>query len=130
MINVVLWLGNAKCPNEFAMTFARKDIRIVGDGFNSADDFWTYVSSIEDAVDVIVIAEHVMQSLDQASLLRKLKAAFPSSRIVLIFQGYRNHYTSPQTAEYKSTYGITDIIFEGIGLSDEYLADVIRKRYP
>lgn len=111
------------------MTFARKDIRIIGDGFNSADDFLAHISSIEDTVDVIVIAEQVMQSFNRASLLHKLKDKFPTGRIVIIFQGYRNHYTSLQTAEYKNSYGITDIIFEGIGLSDEYLADVIRKRY-
>lgn len=124
-----MWLGSTKCPNELAMVFARKDIRIVGDGFNDADDFFTYISSIEGTIDVIVIAEKILRSYDRTSILCRLKAHFPNSRIVLIFQGYRNHYTSLQTAEYKDVYGITDIIFEGIGLSGEYLADVIRKKY-
>ena len=53
----------------------------------------------------------------------------PNIRIVIVFPGYRNQYIEDQISEYKNVYGISDIIYEGNRLDEDYFADVIKKGY-
>ena len=124
MVNVVLWLGG-KIDAELAMHFARHDIRIVDEEFESAEDFASRFDALDANVDVLVIADNQLASADRKSLFARIRVIEPNIRIVIIFPGYRSQYIDEQIAEYRDC----DIIYEGNGLDADYFADVIRKGY-
>ena len=124
MVNVVLWLGG-KIDAELAMHFARHDIRIVDEGFENAEDFASRFDVLDANVDVVVIADTMIQSSDRKSLFARIRESKPNIRIVIIFPGHRSQYIDEQIAEYRDC----DIIYEGNGLDADYFADVIRKGY-
>ena len=124
MVNVVLWLGG-RIDAELAMHFARHDIRIVDEGFESAEDFVSRFDALDANVDVLVIADNQLASADRTALFARIRESEPNIRIVIIFPGHRSQYIDEQIAEYRDC----DIIYEGNGLNADYFADVIRKGY-
>ena len=124
MVNVVLWLGG-RSDAELAMYFARHDIRIVDEGFESAEDFVNRFDALDTNVDVLVIADNQLASADRTALFARIRESEPNIRIVIIFPGHRSQYIDEQIAEYRDC----DIIYEGNGLDADYFADVIRKGY-
>ncbi|MBQ2708581.1 MAG: hypothetical protein IJF67_09970, partial [Clostridia bacterium] len=124
MVNVILWLGG-KIDAELAMHFARHDIRIVDEGFESAEDFASRFDALDANVDVLVIADNQLAPADRTALFARIRESEPNIRIVIIFPGHRSQYIDEQIAEYRDC----DIIYEGNGLDADYFADVIRKGY-
>ena len=129
MINVVLWLGKTKHSDDLAIIFARNNIRIVDEHFDNNDDFIDRFDSLDTNVDVLVIADTLLLNTDRKKLFARIRQIEPNIRIVIVFPGYRNQYIEDQISEYKNVYGITDIIYEGSRLDEEYFADVIKKGY-
>ena len=129
MINVVLWLGKTKYSDNLALIFARNNIRIVDERFDNNDDFVDRFDSFDANVDVLVIADTLLLNTDKKKMFSRIRQIEPNIRIVIVFPGYRNQYIEDQISEYKNVYGISDIIYEGSRLDEEYFADVIRKGY-
>ena len=129
MINVVLWLGKTKHSDDLAIIFARNNIRIVDEHFDNNDDFIDRFDALDTNVDVLVIADTLLLNTDRKKLFARIRQIEPNIRIVIVFPGYRNQYIEDQISEYKNVYGITDIIYEGSRLDEEYFADVIKKGY-
>jgi len=122
MVNVVLWLGG-RIDAEFAMHFARHDIRIVDEEFDSVKEFIGRFDAIEINVDVVVLSNNNLVSADRTALFARIREIEPNVRIVIIFPGHRSQYIDEQIAEYRDC----GIIYEGNGLDADYFADVIRK---
>ena len=129
MINTVMWLGKIKCGEDLAIVFARNNIRIVDESFENADDFLDRFDTLNTNVDVLVIADTLLLGADRKKLFRRIRQTEPNIRIVIVFPGYRNQYIEDQISEYKNVYGISDIIYEGSKLDEDYFADVIKKGY-
>ena len=129
MINVVLWLGKTKHSDDLAIIFARNNIRIVDEHFDNNDDFMDRFDALDTNVDVLVIADTLLLNTNRKKLFARIRQIEPNIRIVIVFPGYRNQYIEDQISEYKNVYGITDIIYEGSRLDEEYFADVIKKGY-
>ena len=129
MINTVMWLGKIKCGEDLAIVFARNNIRIVDENFENADDFLNRFDTLNANVDVLVIADTLLLGADRKKLFRRIRQTEPNIRIVIVFPGYRNQYIEDQISEYKNVYGISDIIYEGSKLDEDYFADVIKKGY-
>ena len=129
MINTVMWLGKIKCGEDLAIVFARNNIRIVDENFENADDFLDRFDTLNTNVDVLVIADTLLLGADRKKLFRRIRQTEPNIRIVIVFPGYRNQYIEDQISEYKNVYGISDIIYEGSKLDEDYFADVIKKGY-
>ena len=127
MINVVIWLGKIKYSAELAIVFARNNIRIVDENFENTDDFIDRFDSLDANVDVLVIADALLLGTDRKKLFQRIRQIEPNIRIVIVFPGYRNQYIEDQISEYKNVYGISDIIYEGNRLDEDYFADVIKK---
>lgn len=129
MINVVIWLGKIKYSADLAIVFARNNIRIVDENFENTDDFIDRFDSLDANVDVLVIADALLLGADRKKLFQRIRQIEPNIRIVIVFPGYRNQYIEDQISEYKNVYGISDIIYEGNRLDEDYFADVIKKGY-
>ena len=129
MINVVIWLGKIKYSADLAIVFARNNIRIVDENFENTDDFIDRFDSLDANVDVLVIADALLLGTDRKKLFQRIRQIEPNIRIVIVFPGYRNQYIEDQISEYKNVYGISDIIYEGNRLDEDYFADVIKKGY-
>lgn len=129
MINTVMWLGKIMCGEDLAIVFARNNIRIVDENFENADDFLDRFDTLNANVDVLVIADTLLLGADRKKLFRRIRQTEPNIRIVIVFPGYRNQYIEDQISEYKNVYGISDIIYEGSKLDEDYFADVIKKGY-
>ncbi len=129
MINAVLWLGKIKYESGLAMNFAKNNIRIVDENFEDIEDFIDRFDSLDTNVDVLVIADAVILSADRKKLFQRIRQIEPNIRIIIVFPGYRNQYIEEQISEYRNVYGISDIIYEGRGLDEDYFSDVIKKGY-
>ena len=124
-----MWLGKIMCGEDLAIVFARNNIRIVDENFENADDFLDRFDTLNANVDVLVIADTLLLGADRKKLFRRIRQTEPNIRIVIVFPGYRNQYIEDQISEYKNVYGISDIIYEGSKLDEDYFADVIKKGY-
>ena len=119
-----MWLGKIKCGEDLAIVFARNNIRIVDESFENADDF---LDRFNTNVDVLVIADTLLLGADRKKLFRRIRQTEPNIRIVIVFPGYRNQYIEDQISEYKNVYGISDIIYEGSKLDEDYFATLSKK---
>ena len=129
MINVVIWLGNIKYSDDLAIILAKNNIRIVDEDFEDADDFTRRFDALDANVDVLVVADKLLHGVDRRKLFQRIRQVEPNIRIVIVFPGYRNQYIEDQISEYRNDYGISDIVYEGSRLDEEYFVDVIKKGY-
>ena len=128
MINVVTWLDNNKYHNELTAVCAGNGIRIVADEFSDAEDFLREFDSIDTNIDVLVLADKNLENVDKRSFFEDVCVTEPNLRIVIVFPGYRNEYIEAQISEYKAL-GITEVIYEGQHLDENYFVDVVKKGY-
>lgn len=129
MINVVIWLGNIKYSEDLAIILAKNNIRIVDEDFEDANDFTSRFDALDTTVDVLVVADKLLHGVDRKKLFQRIRQVEPNIRIVIVFPGYRNQYIEDQISEYRNVYGISDIVYEGSRLDEEYFVDVIKKGY-
>lgn len=128
MINVVIWLGNIKYSEDLAIILAKNNIRIVDEDFEDAEDFTRRFDALDTNVDVLVVADKLLHGVDRKKLFQRIRQVEPNIRIVIIFPGYRNQYIEDQISEYRNVYGISDIVYEGGRLDEEYFVDVVMKK--
>ena len=128
MINIVTWLENNNAGNDLSAVCAGNGIRIVEDEFEDVQNFLVKFDSIDTNIDVLVIADRNLESIDKKRFFEEVCVTEPNLRIVIVFPGYRNEYIEEQIAEYK-TLGIYEIIYEGQSIDVNYFADVIKKGY-
>ena len=128
MINIVTWFESNKYRNELSTVCAGNRIRIVADEFNDPDDFLREFDSIDTNIDVLVIANKNIENVDKKSFFEDVCVTEPNLRIVIVFPGYRNEYIEEQISEYKAL-GITEVIYEGQRLDENYFVDVVKKGY-
>ena len=128
MINIVTWLENNNARNDLSAVCAGNRIRIVEDEFEDVQNFLMKFDSIDTNIDVLVIADRNLESIDKKRFFEEVCVTEPNIRIVIVFPGYRNEYIEEQIAEYKAL-GIYEIIYEGQSIDVNYFADVIKKGY-
>ena len=126
MINIVTWFESNKYRNELFAVCAGNGIRIVADEFDNPDDFLREFDSIDTNIDVLVIANKNIENVDKKSFFEDVCVTEPNIRIVIVFPGYRNEYIEEQISEYKAL-GITEVIYEGQRLDENYFVDVVKK---
>ena len=128
MINIVTWFESNKYRSELSAVCAGNRIRIVADEFDDPDDFLREFDSIDTNIDVLVIANKNIENVDKKSFFEDVCVTDPNLRIVIVFPGYRNEYIEEQISEYKAL-GITEVIYEGQRLDENYFVDVVKKGY-
>lgn len=126
MINAVLMMN---CNESLARCLAANDIRIVADKFSNSTEFLDFIYTTDINIDTAVISDEMLKDETKAEFFEKIRSLEPNIRIIIVFSGYRNQYIEAQVSEYKNVYGISDIIYEGIGIDKACLIDVIKKGY-
>ncbi len=129
MINIVTWLGKGSGRDDLPAACAENGIRILADGFETADEFLNAFENMEDNVDALVISDSVLAETNKRSFFRRVRNIEPNLRIIIAFPGYRNQYIEEQIAEYKEVYEVSDIIYEGRHLDPGCFVEVIRSGY-
>lgn len=129
VINIVTWLSDEGRNEELAAFCAGEDIRIVADSFQGTEDFLEKFNSLDVNIDVVVLNDKILAEGDKKSFFENIRAIEPNVRVIVIFPGYRNQYVEDQIKEYKESYGVSDIIFEGRSLDLDSFAEVIKKGY-
>lgn len=128
MINVVTWLDTDKYRSELLSVCASNGIRIVEDEFLNIEEFLHIFNSIDTNIDVLVVSNTNLESVDKRQFFENVCTTEPNLRIVIIFPGYRNEYIEQQISDYRKM-GISDIIYEGQYLDCRCFAEVIKKGY-
>lgn len=126
MIHVVTLFGDQHKQDALEIACARQNIRFVREDFQDTDTFLGLFDRIDTTVDAAVISEPLLGTGDKPLLFETLRTAEPNIRIMILFPGYRNQYMEDQIREYKETYGVSDILYEGAGIDAAYFAEVIK----
>ena len=77
--------------------------------------------------DIVLLNNGILQMANLERILADVRRLSQSVRIVMILGGMRKQYISAQLDEYKNSYMVSDIIFEGNGVNLEELASIIVK---
>ena len=77
--------------------------------------------------DIVLLNNGILQMANLERILTDVRKLSKSVRIVMILGGMRNQYISAQLDEYKNSYMVSDIIFEGNGVNLEELASIMVK---
>ena len=72
------------------------------DEFDDVQNFLMKFDSIDTNIDVLVIADRNLESVDKKRFFEEVCVMEPNLRIVIVFPGYRNEYIEEQIAEYKA----------------------------
>ena len=113
MIHIVTWLENRQYREELSAVCAGNGIRIVADEFENPEEFLAAFDRIDENIDVLAVSDSLLRQTDKKSFFENVRMSEPNIRIIIVFPGYRNQYIEEQIAEYKTVYGISDIIYEG-----------------
>ena len=128
MINIVTWFEGDKYKSELSSVCLENGIRIVEDEFENSEAFIRKFSSLDINIDVCVISNKNLESLNKKKFFEDIYLSEPNIRIVIVFPGYRNEYIEQQISDYKDM-GINDMIYEGKYLDATYFTEVIKKGY-
>lgn len=87
MINIVTWLENNNAGNDLSAVCAGNGIRIVEDEFEDVQNFLMKFDSIDTNIDVLVIADRNLESIDKKRFFEEVCVTERISELLSCFRG-------------------------------------------
>lgn len=127
MIGVISLLGMQSLQDSLTKQLEKSGIRFLCQDCVNDVALIREIEQHTDETDVVLINNGILNISNVEGVLSEIRSLSQNVRIVMILSGSRKQYISAQHDEYKNSYMVSDIIFEGNGVSLEELASIMVK---
>lgn len=127
MIGVISLLGMQSLQDSLAKRLEKSGIQFLCQDCVNDVALINELEQRTDETDVVLLNNGILQISNIERVLAEIRKLSESVRIIIILSGMRKQYISAQLDEYKNSYMVSDIIFEGNGVNLEELVNVIVK---